>query len=52
MSTQPTHEEIQARAHQLWQAAGMPQGRDDEFWEQAEQELQDEQQEEEPDDAA
>jgi hypothetical protein len=35
----PTDERIQARAHQLWEAAGRPDGREHEFWFQAEQEL-------------
>jgi Protein of unknown function (DUF2934) len=30
---------IHERAQQLWQAAGMPTGRDDEFWLQAEREV-------------
>lgn len=42
MTTKPTHEEIQARAHRLWTEAGMPEGRDDEFWEQAELQLEEE----------
>lgn len=37
--TTPTHEEISARARQLWQTAGEPAGRDDEFWFAAEAEL-------------
>jgi hypothetical protein len=36
----PTEEQIRVRAHQLWEEAGKPEGRDDEFWRQAEQELQ------------
>ena len=32
-------EQIQARAHQLWEAAGRPDGREHEFWYQAEKEL-------------
>jgi hypothetical protein len=36
----PTDEEIRARAHQLWEEAGKPQGREHEFWHQAERELQ------------
>lgn len=42
MNAKPTHEEIQVRAHWLWEQAGKPEGREDEFWEQAEQELQEE----------
>jgi hypothetical protein len=36
-----THREerIRERAHQLWLAAGTPQGRDEEFWHQAEAEI-------------
>jgi hypothetical protein len=32
-------EEIQTRAYQLWEEAGRPEGRDQEFWHQAEREL-------------
>jgi hypothetical protein len=32
-------DEIQRRAYELWQQAGEPEGRDDEFYHQAEQEL-------------
>jgi hypothetical protein len=35
----PTKEEIAARARQLWQQAGQPADRDDEFWFGAEAEL-------------
>ena len=35
----PTEQEISARAYRLWEAAGMPKGKDDEFWHAAEQEL-------------
>jgi hypothetical protein len=35
----PTEEQIRERAHQLWEAAGKPEGRQDEFWQQAEREL-------------
>ncbi len=38
----PTDEQIRTRAHELWEQAGKPQGREDEFWHQAEQELQNE----------
>jgi hypothetical protein len=34
--------EIAARAYQLWKEAGQPQGRDDDFWHAAEQELRNE----------
>jgi len=36
----PTEEQIRTRAHQLWEQAGKPEGREEEFWHQAEQELQ------------
>jgi hypothetical protein len=32
-------EAIRARAHQLWEQAGRPEGRNDEFWLQAELDL-------------
>jgi len=35
----PTEREIAARAYRLWEAAGMPDGKDEEFWRAAEQEL-------------
>jgi Protein of unknown function (DUF2934) len=35
----PTDEQIRIRAHQLWEQAGKPEGRQDEFWHLAEQEL-------------
>ena len=35
----PTEEQIRARAHELWEQAGKPEGREDEFWHQAEKEL-------------
>lgn len=35
----PTEQGIAARAYRLWEAAGMPEGKDDEFWRAAEQEL-------------
>jgi hypothetical protein len=35
----PTEEQIRARAHKLWEQAGKPAGRQDEFWHQAEREL-------------
>ena len=34
-----TEEAIRARAHQLWEQAGRPEGRDPEFWLQAELDL-------------
>jgi hypothetical protein len=36
----PTEDQIKERAHQLWEAAGKPDGRHEEFWHQAERELQ------------
>lgn len=36
----PTKEQIIHRAYELWEQAGKPDGRDDEFYHQAEQELQ------------
>ena len=35
----PIEKEIAARAYKLWQEHGQPEGRDDEFWHMAEQEL-------------
>lgn len=35
----PTEEQIRVRAHELWEQAGRPEGREDEFWHQAEKEL-------------
>ena len=35
----PSEEQIRARAYELWQQAGKPVGREDEFWQQAEQAL-------------
>jgi hypothetical protein len=35
----PPEDEIRERAHQLWQAAGRPDGREDEFWHEAERQL-------------
>jgi hypothetical protein len=37
----PADEQIRKRAQQLWEEAGSPDGRDDEFWHQAEKELND-----------
>jgi hypothetical protein len=37
----PTEERIRTRAHQLWEAAGSQEGREDEFWQEAERELKD-----------
>ena len=36
----PSEEQIRERSHQLWEAAGKPEGRhEEEFWQQAEREL-------------
>jgi hypothetical protein len=35
----PTDEQIRTRAHKLWEQAGKPDGRDAEFWHQAEKEM-------------
>ena len=35
----PTDEQIRTRAHQLWEAAGSPDGREDDFWHLAEHQL-------------
>ena len=35
----PLREEISERAYQLWDAAGRPQGRSEEFWREAELQL-------------
>jgi hypothetical protein len=35
----PSEEQIRERAHQLWEAAGKPEGREHDFWYQAEREL-------------
>ncbi|MCC8948538.1 DUF2934 domain-containing protein [Bradyrhizobium sp. Arg62] len=35
-------EAVAVRAYQLWEQAGMPKGRDEEFWQLAEQELRNE----------
>jgi hypothetical protein len=39
---EPTHIDIVRRAYQLWQQAGEPEGRDQEFYLLAEQELRNE----------
>jgi Protein of unknown function (DUF2934) len=36
----PTDEQIKLRAHQLWEQAGKPDGRESEFWHLAERDLQ------------
>jgi len=40
----PTEELIRMRAHELWEQAGKPDGREDEFWHLAELDLQERQQ--------
>jgi hypothetical protein len=37
----PIEEQIRTRAHQLWEVAGRPEGREAEFWHEAERELND-----------
>ncbi len=39
---EPTEQEIRKRARQIWERHGKPDGRDDEFWHIAEQELRNE----------
>jgi hypothetical protein len=36
----PTEDQIRQRAHQLWELAGRPDGRDEEIWLEAERELE------------
>jgi hypothetical protein len=38
----PTEKEIKKRAYELWEQNGKPEGREDEFWQLAEQELRNE----------
>ena len=40
MTPKPPEEEVRKRAKQLWEEHGKPEGRDDEFWQTAERELQ------------
>ena len=35
----PTEEQIRVRAQELWEQSGKPDGREEEFWHQAEREL-------------
>jgi hypothetical protein len=35
--TKPSEEQIRARAYELWEEAGKPEGREQEFWQKAEQ---------------
>jgi hypothetical protein len=37
-----TEKEIAARAYRLWKEAGQPEGRDEDFWHAAEQEIRNE----------
>jgi hypothetical protein len=37
--SEPTEQEISRRAYELWERAGCPEGRDKEFYHQAEREL-------------
>jgi Protein of unknown function (DUF2934) len=46
----PTEEKIRKRAREIWEDNGRPIGRDEEFWLQAERELQEEELKETPDD--
>jgi hypothetical protein len=46
----PTEEKIRKRAREIWEDNGRPTGRDEEFWLQAERELQEEELKETPDD--
>ena len=39
---EPNNKEIEARAYQLWEKAGRPEGREKEFWHLAQQELRNE----------
>jgi hypothetical protein len=45
----PTEEQIIHRAYELWERANKPEGRDEEFYHQAEQELRSESTSPEPD---
>jgi hypothetical protein len=44
----PREERVRERARQLWEHAGQPQGRDEEFWYQAEVEIAAEENEPDP----
>jgi hypothetical protein len=35
----PSDDEIRTRAHQLWELAGKPEGKEEQFWLEAEREL-------------
>jgi hypothetical protein len=47
----PAEEKIRKRARKIWDENGRPSGRDEEFWFQAERELQEEELKETPDDS-
>jgi hypothetical protein len=38
-TTKPTDKEIAARAYRLWEENGRPEGKEEEFWHAAEQQL-------------
>ncbi|WP_083519511.1 DUF2934 domain-containing protein [Bradyrhizobium jicamae] len=40
--SEPTEKEINNRAYQIWERSGRPEGKEDEFWRLAEQELRNE----------
>ncbi len=40
--SEPTEQDIRERAHRLWEQAGKPEGREEEFWHAAEQKLRNE----------
>jgi hypothetical protein len=40
--TQLTEKEIEKRAYEIWERSGKPEGREEEFWQLAEQELRNE----------
>jgi hypothetical protein len=52
MMAPPTEEQIRKRAFELWEQAGKPEGREDEFWQLAQRELQDAEEGGEPDKGA
>ena len=37
----PSEDQIRTRAHQLWELAGKAEGRNEEFWREAEREMKD-----------
>jgi hypothetical protein len=38
----PSEDEIRLRAHELWERAGRPHGKEDQFWLEAERQLKEE----------